>query len=55
MHCSIVYDLFDNLVGKRQEKLGIISPSAFAVLRLTTTSNFVGYCTGRSVGAGPPE
>ena len=33
--------------------LGIVRPSALAVLRLTTTSNFVGNCTGRSVGLAP--
>src|SRR5262249_19884099 len=30
--------------------LGITMPRAFAVLRLMTSSNFVGACTGRSVG-----
>jgi predicted TIM-barrel enzyme len=32
---------------------GMLRPSAFAVARLTTTSNFVGYCTGRSLGLAP--
>src|SRR5438093_5417210 len=32
---------------------GIVSPSALAVLRLTTTSNFVGCSTGRSAGLAP--
>src|SRR4029078_3498101 len=30
--------------------LGITRPRAFAVLRLITSSNFVGACTGRSAG-----
>jgi hypothetical protein len=32
---------------------GTVRPSAFAVLRLTTSSNFVGCCTGRSAGFSP--
>jgi hypothetical protein len=32
---------------------GIVSPSAFAVLRLMTNSNFVGCSTGRSAGLAP--
>jgi hypothetical protein len=32
---------------------GTVKPSAFAVLRLTTVSNFVGVCTGRSAGFAP--
>ena len=32
---------------------GIVSPSAFAVLRLMTNSNFVGCSTGRSAGFAP--
>ena len=32
---------------------GIVSPSAFAVLRLITSSNFVGCSTGRSPGFAP--
>src|SRR5262249_33383989 len=32
---------------------GIVSPSAFAVLRLMTSSNFVGCSTGRSAGLAP--
>src|SRR5215813_3110719 len=33
--------------------LGITMPRAFAVLRLITSSNFVGACTGRSAGSAP--
>src|ERR1700730_10144615 len=32
---------------------GTVSPSAWAVLRLTTSSNVVGCCTGRSAGFTP--
>src|SRR5262249_24762377 len=32
---------------------GTVRPSALAVLRLTTISNFVGNCTGRSPGFAP--
>src|SRR5262249_62131335 len=32
---------------------GIVSPSALAVLRLMTNSNFVGCSTGRSAGFAP--
>src|SRR4029450_8668463 len=32
---------------------GIVRPSAFAVLRLITSSNFVGRSTGRSAGLAP--
>src|SRR3981189_2539583 len=32
---------------------GTLRPSAFAVLRLTTKSYFVGFCTGRSPGFSP--
>jgi len=32
---------------------GIVSPSALAVLRLMTNSNFVGSCTGSSAGFAP--
>src|SRR5262245_26706760 len=33
--------------------LGITMPRSFAVLRLITSSNFVGACTGRSAGLAP--
>src|SRR3984893_16299286 len=32
---------------------GTVRPSALAVLRLITSSNFVGACTGRSAGVSP--
>ena len=34
---------------------GIVKPSALAVLRLTTNSNFVGWITGKSAGFSPPS
>jgi hypothetical protein len=32
---------------------GMVRPSALAVLRLMTSSNLVGFCTGRSAGLSP--
>src|SRR5262252_4962444 len=32
---------------------GTVRPSAFAILRLITSSNVVGCCTGRSAGLAP--
>jgi hypothetical protein len=37
----------------RMTVCGIVRPSAFAVLRLMTSSNFVGCSTGRSAGLAP--
>ena len=37
----------------RSSVCGIVSLSAFAALRLITSSNFVGCSTGRSVGLAP--
>ena len=34
---------------------GTLRPSALAVSRLITSSNFVGACTGRSAGLSPAE
>jgi hypothetical protein len=34
---------------------GTVKPSALAVLRLMTSSNFVGCCTGRSAGLVPSK
>jgi hypothetical protein len=39
--------------ARRRNDSGIVSPSAFAVLRLTTNSNLVGCTTGRSAGFSP--
>src|SRR6476660_4063102 len=41
------------LVACTRIELGIFSPSALAVLRLTTSSNLVGCSTGRSAGLAP--
>ena len=40
----------DNLVGRRSNDCGDRQTSDFAVLRFTTSSNFVGACTGKSAG-----
>ena len=39
--------------ARRSSDCGIVSPSIFAVLRLTTNSNFVGCSMGRSPGFAP--
>src|SRR5262245_20552894 len=39
--------------ARRKSDTGIVSPIAFAVLRLTTSSNFVGCSTGRSPAFAP--
>src|SRR5262245_46062598 len=39
--------------ASRRNDSGIVSPSAFAVLRLTVRSNLVGSSTGRSAGGAP--
>src|SRR5262249_23898668 len=39
--------------ASRRNDSGIVSPSAFAVLRLTVRSNLVGCSTGRSAGRVP--
>ena len=40
----------DHLVRPAQHDCGIVTPICFAVLRLITSSNFVGCSTGRSAG-----
>src|SRR5205823_677311 len=52
--CSVAKDRY-SITSSASDKndSGIVRPSALAVFRLTTTSNFVGYCTGRSVGLAP--
>ena len=45
---------FDHLVGAGEYSVEALSrPSAFAVLRLITSSYLVGACTGRSAGFSP--
>jgi hypothetical protein len=39
--------------ARSRSDCGIVSPSAFAVLRLITSSNFVACSTGRSAGLAP--
>ena len=41
---------FDHLVGAKQERSGMVSPSAFPVLRLITSSNLVGSSNGNPAG-----
>ena len=43
----------DHLIGTGKHVGGISRPSAFAVLRLITSSKRVGCCTGRSAGLVP--
>jgi hypothetical protein len=43
----------DHLICSKQEDCGILRPRAFAVLRLMTSSNFVGWSIGRSPGLAP--
>src|SRR5262249_56777203 len=45
------YSITSSAVASRAE--GIVTPSAFAVLRLMTSSNLVGCCTGSSPGFAP--
>ena len=42
-----------HLVRPKQHDDGIVSPRAWAVLRLMTSSNFIGCSTGRSAGLVP--
>ena len=45
--------LFDHLVGAGEQCRGLVRPSLLAVLRLMTSSTFVGCCTGKSAGFSP--
>ena len=45
--------LFDHLVGRHEQRSGTVRPSAFAALRLITSSNLVGCNTGSSAGLAP--
>ena len=45
--------LFDQLVGAGEQGSGASRPSAFAVLRLITSSNLVGAWTASSPGLAP--
>ena len=48
----VEHALFDDLLRLQYHQRGTVRPSAFAVLRSITSSNFVGCSTGRS---GVPE
>ncbi len=53
MHCSKQH-LYSITSSARASRVGGTSrPSALAVLRLITSSNLVGACTGRSAGFSP--
>lgn len=43
----------DRLIGEGKDQGGIVKPSASAVFRLTTSSSFVVYSTGKSAGLAP--
>ena len=45
--------LLDHLIGQEQQGGGYCHPSALAVFRLMTNSNFVGCSTGKSAGLAP--
>jgi hypothetical protein len=52
MRCNnTVYSITSSAI--ESTPAGIVRPSAFAVLRLMTSSNLVGVCTGRSAGLSP--
>jgi hypothetical protein len=48
-----VAGLFDHLVGELLELQGDVGAKPLAVLKLTTSSNLVGACTGRLAGFSP--
>jgi hypothetical protein len=48
-----VASLFSDTLSSALPVSGIVRPRAFAVLRLTISSNFVGWRTGRSAGFSP--
>jgi hypothetical protein len=52
MHCSNEA-LFDHLSARASSAGGMVMPSALAVWRLMTSSNYVGCSTGRSAGLTP--
>jgi hypothetical protein len=45
--------LLDHLIGVASNAGGMLNPSAFAVLRLIASSNFVGYSIGKLAGLAP--
>ena len=53
MHRSKTVSLLDHLVGTGEQRRRHSQPIALAVLRLKTSLNLVGICTGRSPGFSP--
>jgi hypothetical protein len=53
--CGVLFPPVHSITSSARTRndSGIVRPSAFAVLRLITNSNFVGCCTGRSAGFAP--
>ena len=45
--------ILDHPVGSCEHAGGIVTLICFAVFRLITSSNFVGYSTGKSAGLAP--
>jgi hypothetical protein len=55
-HWASRFRAYDHLItwsARISNVCGIVSPSALAVLRLITSSNFIGCSTGRSAGLAP--
>ena len=48
-----IIGLFDHSSAAKRIPFGMVTPSALAVLRLTTNSNFVGCSIGNSAGFAP--
>jgi hypothetical protein len=53
MHCSKEHRHSIVSSARSRSEVGIVMPSALAVLRLITNSNLVGCITGRSAGLSP--
>jgi hypothetical protein len=50
---DVNFALFDHLIDPQQQRRRMVRPSALAVFRLMTSSNFVGCSMGRSAGLAP--
>jgi hypothetical protein len=53
MRCSKIWSYSITLSARSRNDSGMVKPSVFAVLRLTTSSNLVGCSTGISAGFTP--
>ena len=53
MQCSKQHCYSITSSARPSSDIGTVRPSAFAVFRLTSSSYFVGACTGRSAGFSP--